>query len=61
MNMLYFGYSSSLNINELDTFLKESGYSVFDFTCMNVCKKRLIPDTITKTKNYIRKNIIKKT
>jgi len=61
MNALYLGYVSSLDENALKTFLSENGYSDFDFTCLNVCRRRIIMDTIIKTKNFIRKKIISKT
>jgi len=61
MNALYLGYVSSLDENALKNFLRENGYSDFDFTCLNVCGRRVIMDTIIKTKNFIKKNIISKT
>ena len=60
MNALYLGYVSSLDGNAIKTFLEENGYSDFDFTCLNIRKRRIILDTIVKTKNFIRKNIITK-
>jgi len=60
MNALYLGYVSSLDGNAIKTFLKENGYSDFDFTCLNIRKRRIILDTVIKTKNFIRKNIITK-
>jgi hypothetical protein len=61
MNALYFGHVSSYDTDTLITFLKENGYSDFDFTCLNICKRRIIIDTIIKTKNFINKKIRTKT
>ena len=61
MNSLYLGYVSSHDESSLRLFLKEKGYSDFDFKCLNVFKRRLIFDTIIKTKNFINKNKVSKT
>jgi len=58
MNSLYFGHVSSMDNNALREFLKENGYSAFDFMCLNICKRRLIVDTIIKAKNFIKKKMV---
>jgi len=60
MNSLYLGYVSSHDESSLRLFLKEKGYSDLDFKCLNVFKRRLIFDTIIKTKNFIKKNRVSK-
>jgi len=55
MNSLYFGHVSSLTENDLNVSLTENGYSAFDFKCLNVCKRRLILDTLIKVRNFIKK------
>ena len=60
MNSLYLGHVSSFDEDRLRSFLKEKGYSDFDFKCLNIFKRRLIFDTIIKTKNFIKKNRVPK-
>jgi len=55
MNFLYFGHVSSLAENDLRVYLEENGYSAFDFKCLNICKRRLVLDTIAKARNFIKK------
>jgi len=61
MNSLYIEYVSSLDENALRAFLREKGYSDFDFTCLNICKRIIIIDFIKKIINFIKKNIKNKT
>jgi len=58
MNSLYFGHVSSLAENDLRATLEENGYSAFDFRCLNICKRRLVLDTIVKARNFIKKRRI---
>jgi len=60
MNSLYFGYTTKLDENTLTDFLRENGYSLFDFKCLNICRRKIIIETIIKTKNFINKNVIPK-
>ena len=55
MNTLYLGHVSSLSQNGIKVYLTENGYSVFDFKCLNICKKRLVLDIIIKVKNFLKK------
>ena len=60
MNSLYLGYVKSLEYDALSIYLKENGFSDFDFNCLNICKRRLFVDTVIKTKNFIKSRIVEK-
>jgi len=55
MNALYFTKVSKMNPESLSAYLNGNNYSAFDFTCLNICKRRIITDTIKKTVNFLRK------
>jgi hypothetical protein len=60
MNSLYFEYVSSFNEDSLRAFLKENGYSDFDFKCLNICKRRVIFELFVKVANFIKRNLKRK-
>ena len=55
MNALYLASVSKINSNFLSLFLKENGYSDLNFTCLNICKRRILLDTIKKIFNFLKK------
>jgi hypothetical protein len=55
MNSLYLAPVSAFNFDSLKVFLKENGYSDFDFKCLNIKKRRVILETIAKAINFIKK------
>ena len=60
MNSLYFGYVKSLGYEALGTYFSENGYSMFDFNCLNICKRRIFTDTVIKTKNFLKSRVVQK-
>ena len=55
MNSLYLGQVSSFDDASLRTAILKDGYSNFDFTCLDIRKRRIVLDTAKKTINYIKK------
>jgi len=60
MNSLYWGPAAVFDFDSLRVFLKNNGYSDFDFKCLRIKKRRLILETIVKTINYIKKKKLKR-
>lgn len=60
MNSLYFGHSLSFDHESLSSNFRENGYAYMEFDCLNVCKRRIIMETLIKTKNFIKKRIVTK-
>jgi len=55
MNSLYLGQVTSFDFDSLRAFLKENDYVDFDFTCLNIIKRRVVIETLIKIINYIKK------
>ena len=60
MNSLYLGYTTSLSKDSMSSLLKNNNYYDFDFTCLNICKRNIMLETIIKSINYAKKNIFTK-
>ena len=60
MNSLYWGPAAAFNFDSLRAFLKENGYSDFDFKCLHIKKRRPVLETIAKTINYIKKRKLRR-
>jgi len=60
MNSLYWGPAAAYDFASLGAFLKENGYSEFDFKCLHIKKRRLVLETLAKTINYIKKRKLRR-